>query len=497
MTCCERWRLRPVLLTVSRCWFVAAGLALPAHAQLTMDVTVPASTPSDATVYVAGTFNDWDPGDPAYALSAQSANLHVITLPDWVRGFVSFKFTLGTWETVEQDAQGVDVPNRFFLIPQTGAATYTGDVASWRDVNVWPLPNSTATPSVSILDFDFPIPQLNRTRRIWLYLPPDYASTAKRYPVLYMQDGQNVFDAATSFAGEWGVDEALDALHVAGDWGVIVVAIANGELDRANEYHPWPHPSFGGGEGDLYLDFLIDTLKPFIDANYRTLANGRNTGIGGSSSAGVISFYAGIREPQAFGRVLGFSPAFFVNPQLYAAALAAVPLVPPSLFTFVSDASETAGGLPPGVFADAQLEMVATLDAAGFAVPQNVRSQVLPDGAHAEWFWRREFPAAYSWLFDSSADVDGDTVPDFADNCSESVNTNQRDTDGDGFGNVCDADLNDDGVINASDLGIFRSVFFSADPDADLDGDGVVAFVDLGLLKLQFFGPPGPSGVSP
>ncbi|MFK7886800.1 MAG: endo alpha-1,4 polygalactosaminidase [Gammaproteobacteria bacterium] len=97
-------------------------------------------------------------------------------------------------------------------------------------------------------------------------------------------------------------------------------------------------------------------------------------------------------------------------------------------------------------------------------------------------------PSAYA------IDSDGDTIDDNADNCTLVSNSDQRDTDADGYGNLCDADLNNDGVINVIDLGLFRDVFFSADPDADFDGDGVVNVIDLGILRASFFGAPGPSG---
>lgn len=93
------------------------------------------------------------------------------------------------------------------------------------------------------------------------------------------------------------------------------------------------------------------------------------------------------------------------------------------------------------------------------------------------------------------ADADGDGVADTADNCVETANTDQRDSDADGFGNVCDADLTGDCVVNAVDLGLFRAVFFTSDANADLDGNGVVNAIDLGILKVGFFLAPGPSGV--
>ncbi|MEL7448935.1 MAG: hypothetical protein AAFN78_06980, partial [Pseudomonadota bacterium] len=94
-----------------------------------------------------------------------------------------------------------------------------------------------------------------------------------------------------------------------------------------------------------------------------------------------------------------------------------------------------------------------------------------------------------------ASDCDGDGVDSSIDNCTLLANADQRDTDGDGFGNLCDADLTNDCSVNFSDLGAMKSVFFTTDEDADLDGDGVVNFSDLGQLKSLFFAPPGPSGL--
>ena len=106
--------------------------------------------------------------------------------------------------------------------------------------------------------------------------------------------------------------------------------------------------------------------------------------------------------------------------------------------------------------------------------------------------------ASYSLTagFQSPPDDDQDQLRNFLDNCTLIANSDQRDTNGDGFGNACDADLNNDGVINVVDLGLLRSVFFTANADADLNGDGVVNVVDLGLLRAAFFSAPGPSGLN-
>jgi metallo-beta-lactamase class B len=383
-----------------------ATLAITARgeAQLTMHVTVPENTPAGAVIHVAGSFNLWNPNAPGFALTPEPTGGYAITLPNDVRGSIEFKFTLGSWETVETTAAGGDVENRTFAIPATGAATFSGTVAGWRSgTSTPPAPRpSTASRGVSILSDSFAIPQLGRTRRIWLYLPPGYATSSRRYPVLYMHDGQNVFDAATSFAGEWGVDETLDSLHAKGDPGAIVVAVDNGGTHRLDEYDPWvsTNKQLGGGEGDAYVDFLVHTLKPYIDAHYRTRPDRRNTAIIGSSMGGLISLYAALKYPTVFGRAGVFSCACWVaRPHVFSYARHAKPLHPLPRLYFVSGALETADAEP----ARDQREMIDSLTAAGFPAGVALRSLIPADGKHAEWFWRREFPAAYRWLLAENA----------------------------------------------------------------------------------------------
>ena len=256
----------------------------------------------------------------------------------------------------------------------------------------------TATSSVSILADKFPMPDLLRDRRVWIYLPPDYKTSTKRYPVIYMHDGQNVFDAATSFVGEWGVDETLDSLQQAGDWGAIVVAIDNDGKHRLDEYNPWKHtdPKYGGGEGDLYLDFITYRLKPYIDRTYRTRPDRMNTAIVGSSLGGLISLYAVLRYPAVYGKAGVLSGALWIaDPMIYAMAQNARPLFPKPSIYFVAGDSETADGSQ----VRDQTRMLGALVRAGFPLDTSVKAVASKDGKHSEWFWRREFPAAYQWLF--------------------------------------------------------------------------------------------------
>jgi predicted alpha/beta superfamily hydrolase len=375
------------LLVIALLW------GLPAFAQLTITITsVPANTPAQDPIYLAGSFNSWNPAAAAYRFTAQPGGQYTLTLPTTVRGAVEFKLTRGSWATVESTASGSSIPNRTFTVPATGAATYAATVAGWEDL-LAPPPVSTASPSVSVLSTSFAIPQLGRTRRIWLYLPPDYATSTKTYPVLYMHDGQNLFDNLTSFSGEWGVDEALDQLQAQGDWGCIVVGIDNGGAARLDEYSPYVNPQYGGGQGDQYVDFLVNTLKPYIDQHYRTRPDRLSTGVMGSSMGGLISLYAALKRPDVFGRSGVFSPSLWFNRRIYSYARAAVPQRPDTRMYLLS------GGRESATQARDQRLMVDTLAAAGFRVGTELDSVIKSDGQHAEWFWKREFPAAYQWLF--------------------------------------------------------------------------------------------------
>ncbi|MEM8909464.1 MAG: alpha/beta hydrolase-fold protein, partial [Bacteroidota bacterium] len=235
------------------------------------------------------------------------------------------------------------------------------------------------------------MPQLDRNRRIWIYLPPDYQSSNKSYPVLYLQDGQNLFDAFTSFSGEWEIDESLNTLFEQGDHGVIVVGIDNGGIDRINEYAPWVHPSFGGGQGGLYVDFLINTLKPYIDDNFRTRPEREATGIVGSSMGGLIALYAAIEHQDVFGKAGVFSPSLWFSDQAFSHVSSTGKQEDMRIYLLA--------GIPEdngSVVADLQ-NMYNTLLQAGFTTSE-LNIQIHEDGQHSEWYWAREFPTAYEWL---------------------------------------------------------------------------------------------------
>ncbi len=366
-----------------------AGVAWlqPLFAQLTITLSsVPANTPPEATLYIAGSFNGWDPGQSAYALTNHMDGTYSITFEP-APGTLEFKFTRGSWATVEGSAEGGFRPNRT-LQYNGGVQQSTLTIDGWEDISGM----HTATPNVTIYDEDFYIPQLDRTRRIWVYLPPDYQSTTKRYPVIYMQDGQNVFDVFYSFAGEWKVDESMNNLFDAGDFGAIVVAIDNGMGERINEYSPWINPSYGGGQGEAYATFIAETLKPHIDSTFRTLPGREYTAVAGSSLGANISIYMAIEHQDVFGKVGIFSPAFWFSDSAYI-HLANKGIDQDLRVYFVAGENESST-----MIANMQ-QMHDALIASG-QDPEEMFFLSEPDGAHSEWFWAREYPDAYEWLFD-------------------------------------------------------------------------------------------------
>ena len=158
---------------------------------------------------------------------------------------------------------------------------------------------------------DFYSPQLDNSRDILIYLPPSYHQSDRRYPVLYMHDGQNLFDDATSFSGEWRVDETMEFLSRAEKLESIVVGIPNTGVTRTDEYSPFQDARHGGGRGHQYLSFLAYTLKPQIDRHFRTLADKPHTGILGSSLGGLISLYAFFHFTDIFGFCGVMSPSLW------------------------------------------------------------------------------------------------------------------------------------------------------------------------------------------
>ncbi len=378
-----------------------------AYAQLNIVVNnVPANTPNGAVLFVAGNFNSWNPSDPAYRLTLQANGEYSITLPSSVRGPVLFKFTRGSWASVETQANGSQLADRRYTIPATGPSNYLTSIARWEDLGSGSgTVGGSATFNVRLLSDNFRMPELNRNRRIWIYLPPDYSSTNLRYPVIYMHDGQNLFDRNTAFGGnEWEVDETLNRLHSQGDYGCIVIGIDNGGTDRIAEYTPYAHPQHGGGDGEDYVRFLVNTLKPYIDNNYRTLPNRENTAIMGSSLGGLISHYALVRYPNTFGKAGVFSPSYWFNSSIYTTSRTSNRVAGNKMYLLMGGREGSSANGNAGYVRDLK-RMADTLALAGYAIGNEIDTVIKADGQHSEWFWKREFAEAYQWLFSGITSV--------------------------------------------------------------------------------------------
>ncbi|MGN0476689.1 MAG: alpha/beta hydrolase-fold protein, partial [Ruminococcus sp.] len=304
--------------------------------QLTFNVTIPEPLKENENLSIGTSLNNWNPADSKWYMKKVDDlhyKLSVELDSEDIGKEVSYKYTIqnsqttgyNIWARVEGSSTGGDISNRTFVIDKK-SNVINDTVAMFKN----DLGNTTVT-SGTLETFTLDMPQYsdNRTRTIHVWLPDDYDSQNKdkKYPVFYMQDGQNLFDIYTSYAGEWMVDEAIADMMNNGYEGAIIVGIENSP-DRWNEYSPeWvnvgsslPNNSSAGNcgkyvdnpSGDKYGEFIVSTLKPYIDSHYNVRTDKNSTGIGGSSMGGLISYYIGMKYTDVFGQVLSFSPAFWM-----------------------------------------------------------------------------------------------------------------------------------------------------------------------------------------
>lgn len=235
-------------------------------------------------------------------------------------------------------------------------------------------------------------PELDTMRDIYVYLPPGYGEEVRRYPVVYMQDAQNLFHTGTGFLGSWHVEEAVIAATRLGH-PCIVIGVPHAGVERIVEYSPFDDTHFGAGRGNRYLDFLINTLKPKIDQQYRTLRSRRWTGIAGSSMGGLISMYAAFTRPETYGFVGALSSSFwFANGAIF-------PVVEAALAASFGEIEAPRVYLDIGRYdgtravADAR-RMRNLLIQNGYRTGADLRWVEDPRGGHNEASWARRFRKA-------------------------------------------------------------------------------------------------------
>ncbi len=277
-------------------------------------------------------------------------------------------------------------------------------LTAWLDyAEAYPHERRTVAGTIKVLPA-FYSPQLDNSREILVYLPKSYETSERRYPVLYMHDGQNLFDSATSYAGEWYVDETLEGLASQGI-EAIVVGIPNIGSRRYHEYIPFPAPDLPDAQGEQYTAFITDTLKPVIDRDFRTLSDPAHTGIMGSSLGGLISLYALFHRPAVFGLAGVVSPALRWGKQGIFPFVQDAAFVPGKIYMDVGTAEGSGLAADPQSqrsFADHYVQQVRRMSSLlrrkGYQPGETLLYVEEEGGIHHESAWARRLPAALRFL---------------------------------------------------------------------------------------------------
>ena len=376
---------------------------------VSFNATSPITLETGDQIKIAGNFNNWDPFAHNYALSHVSGSQYTIELSfdeSEIGTYIQYKYVLvragqieNPWANVEGTATGGETNNRVYKLV-AGLSTRNDTILAFKNnINATSVTRGTLTKvTLTMSQYDD-----NRTRTIRIWTPDDYDPTGNTsYPVLYMHDGQNLFDTYTAFSGEWLIDESIGAMMDLGYGGAIVVGIDNGGGDRINELSPsWPLSSEASEynivpSGEKYAAFVVETVKPYVDSHYKTLSDAANTFIGGSSMGGVMSFFMTYTYPEVFGNGLFFSSALwlyesgtvanFINSKGIAGLVNK-----PKVYIYV-------GGAESSITAYVS-EMYNNLKNNGYT-DLEVKTHIEPNKGHNESAWSLEFPKALRWLVD-------------------------------------------------------------------------------------------------
>ena len=325
------------------------------------------------SVFITGDHQElgtWNPGQVEMKKSSDNIFFHQIDVKSGTK--LEYKITQGTWNR-EAIYETEIVPANHMLTVRTDT-TVTHTVKKWRDDLV--LNYESITGSVVIHE-EFYSPELNNDRTVLVWLPPSYETkTGRRYPVLYMHDGQNIFNSQTSFIGaEWEVDETVSELVKTGQMEEIIVVGLYNTDDRSAEYSPMHN-------GKKYSEFLVKTVKPFIDNAYRTRPGRESTAVMGSSMGGIISFHLVWDYPHIFSRAGCLSPAFLVDNNEIVNRVSSAQFAPDNILIYVDNGTE---GLEKE-FQPALDDMKSALKEKGFD-KSNLVYQIFSGAVHNETAW--------------------------------------------------------------------------------------------------------------
>jgi predicted alpha/beta superfamily hydrolase len=341
-------------------------------------------------VYVSGNFNSWRTQDKDFLMERIGNNLYQYEFPndfDYPEELL-YKFTKGDWSEVEIDAHGNRTENRS---TKKNSGIQNEYVARWR--RNWLPFKQSFLPQVLLISDEFEIPQLNKTRKVWALLPYDYDKSNERYPVMYLQDAQNLFNEEAQY-GNWEIDKKLAVMSEYKIGKIIIIAIEHAEKDRIKEYNVGK-TVLGKGQGKKYIRFVTETLKPFVDSNFRTKKEREFTGIGGSSMGGLVSIFSGLRNPEVYGKLMIFSPSLWVVPEL-------------KIDTDLTATNDTkiylyAGGDESTTMIEHVKKFKKNILESEFVKDKmRINLSINREGKHNETYWSDEFPKAIEWLFFNS-----------------------------------------------------------------------------------------------
>lgn len=344
-------------------------------------------------VYLSGNFNNWHTQDPVYEMEKIGDGLYHYKFRedfDYPEQLL-YKFTKGDWSEVEIDKYGNRTENRS-CVQHNGVRKEHVD--KWR--KNWLPFKPNFLPVVQLISEGFEMPQLNKKRKIWALLPHDYETSNESYPVMYLQDAQNLFNEKAKY-GNWEIDKKLAVMSEYKIGKIIIIAIEHAEQDRIKEYNVGK-TVLGVGQGKKYIRFITDTLKPYIDKRFRTKPEREFTGIGGSSMGGLVSIFSGLMYPEVYGKLMIFSPSLWVVPKMDFS------------HSDFSEPGDTkiylyAGGDESATMIQHVRKFKKSL-LQNEAVAENMKIKLSINmlGKHNEIYWSDEFPKAIEWLFFNTKD---------------------------------------------------------------------------------------------
>ena len=374
-----------------------------ALAKVTWKVTVPADTPGGSKLYIAGNIDEFGPWQPnAFELSPLADGKYEASLDIPVGTRIQYKLTRGSWASVEKSIEGAEIKNRTVTI--SGPQTIEISVASWAIAK--PKPSTTASGDLRWSDFSSQI--LQARRRITVWLPPDYRENPQvRFPVVYLLDGQNVFDnQRAAFGAEWRADETAKKLAQSPSPRPLILVAIDNSKNRIDEYTPVSDRIAGnlsGGRADEYLNFITTELKPWIDQEFRTQMRPESTAIIGSSLGGLFVLNALQQRPDVFGKGASMSPSLFWGNQYMLEFFSKPdPKVNQAKQRLWIDMGTQEGESPDGQSkAVEQTKQLVDLLQTHHRDRYDVKMMIDPDAKHHESAWANRLPAALEFLFPS------------------------------------------------------------------------------------------------